>query len=196
MLKINIKKLPPLTNLARHLHLYDRKQFNVNVNKFKGGVEMGRKGFTLVEIMIVVAIIALLAAIAIPNLLRARHNANEAAAQATLKTISTAMESYRAAQTPPAYPAAMSNLTAAGGASPAYVDDAVDTATTGSPRQGYNFTYTKISNDQYVCDAVPATAGVSGTRSFAVNESGVVRADTAGAACTTEAAYSALPVIQ
>ena len=51
--------------------------------------KLGRKGFTLVEIMIVVAIIALLAAIAIPNLLRARHNANESAALAPLKTLFT-----------------------------------------------------------------------------------------------------------
>ena len=52
-----------------------------------------RHGFTLVEIMIVVAIISLLAAIAIPNLLRARHNANEAAAIAALRTISTGARS-------------------------------------------------------------------------------------------------------
>ena len=156
---------------------------------------MSRKGFTLVEIMIVVAIIALLAAIAIPILLRARHNANEAAAQATLKTISTACESYRAAQTPTAYPATLAVMTDAGGASPAYIDDAVDTATTGNPRQGYNFTYTYLSNDQYVCCARPATVNVTGTRMFAVNESGVVRAG-ADAAVATEAAYDALTVIQ
>ena len=54
-----------------------------------------RLSFTLVEIMIVVAIIALLAAIAIPNLLRARLNANETAAQATLATISSSNISYR-----------------------------------------------------------------------------------------------------
>ena len=55
-----------------------------------------RSGFTLVEIMIVVMIIALLSAIAIPNLLRARVTANDASAQAALKTLSTAMETFGA----------------------------------------------------------------------------------------------------
>ncbi|MDP2654131.1 MAG: type IV pilin protein [Candidatus Omnitrophota bacterium] len=55
---------------------------------------MNRKAFTLVEILLVVGIIALLATIAIPNLLRSRLSANESSAQSTLKTISTALESY------------------------------------------------------------------------------------------------------
>ena len=71
---------------------------------------LSRKGFTLVEIMIVVAIIALLAAIAIPNLLRARVNANQAAAQATLKSYATALEAYSTAGV--GYPTAETDLTA------------------------------------------------------------------------------------
>ena len=101
-------------------------------------VKLGRRGFTLVEIMIVVAIIALLAAIAIPNLLRARHNANESAAIASLRTISTAMESFRVAETPPAYPASLATLGAPPSSSP-YIDAqlaAIANAVTGKTPKG------------------------------------------------------------
>jgi type IV pilus assembly protein PilA len=141
---------------------------------------LGKKGFTLVEIMIVVAIIALLAAIAIPNLLRARHNANEAAAIASLKTISASCESFRAAQTPPRYPA---NLAELGNAVPPYIDGVLAGATAaGTARQGYFFTYaspaaTRIN--RYTCLATPATIGTTGTRIFFVDESGVIRINNA-----------------
>ena len=131
------------------------------------------RGFTLVEIMIVVAIISLLAAIAIPNLLRARHNANEAASIAALRTISTACESFRSAQTPPSYPA---NLAALSGATPAYIDASLAGATAaGTARQGYFYTYALVNANQFTCTASPAVSGTTGTRIFFVNESGVIR---------------------
>ena len=131
------------------------------------------KGFTLVEIMIVVAIIILLAAIAIPNLLRARLNANEAAAIAALRTISSASESYRAAQTSPTYPTLISTLS---GATPPYID----TTLGGCTKQGYIFSLSGGPN-QYTATATPATAGVTGNRTFRVTENGVIT-DGAGTA--------------
>ncbi|MFH1459121.1 MAG: prepilin-type N-terminal cleavage/methylation domain-containing protein [Candidatus Omnitrophota bacterium] len=156
---------------------------------------MDRKGFTLVEIMIVVAIIALLAAIAIPNLLRARLNANEAAAQSTLKTISTACESYRAAQTVPTYPTGDSTVAGVGGltdVNPAYLDAGIFL---GAGRQGYIFNYDNVSANEYVAAARPANPNVTGIRCFGINESGVLRADPANAAIT-DATYDAATVVQ
>src|SRR3990167_836328 len=87
-------------------------------NKMKKLKEkMNRKGFTLVEIMIVVAIIALLAAIAIPNLLRAKISANDALALSTLKALSTASETFGTTNSGN-YPLDMASLT---GATPPYI---------------------------------------------------------------------------
>ncbi len=139
-------------------------------------MKLNRKGFTLVEIMIVVAIIALLAAIAIPNLLRARHNANEAAAIAGIRTISTAEESFRAAQTPPSYSADLPTLS---NANPPYIDAALSGATgSTTARQGYFYTYTTGANT-YNCLATPAVTNVTGTRIFYVDQSGVIRLNNA-----------------
>lgn len=131
---------------------------------------MNRKGFTLVEIMIVVAIIALLAAIAIPNLLRPRVAANDANAKATLRTISTALETYAAANDGD-YATSVTTLY---NATPRYINkDYVADCTNATPCQGFYFTCGTLSTTAYSCTATPATCNSTGTKTFTVTTGGL-----------------------
>jgi len=151
---------------------------------------MKRKGFTLVEIMIVVAIIALLAAIAIPNLLRARLQANESSAQAALKAIATAEITWRSAN------ALYTTLTALGAAAPPYLDITLGCGAPPCAKQGYSFNTTDLLAETFHASGVPVVAGTSGVRSFCVTEDGVVRVQAAGGAIASRVACLALAPTQ
>ena len=111
-----------------------------------------KRGFTLVEIMIVVAIIALLAAIAIPNLLGARKAANDAAAKANLKVLATELETYAAGTGAGAYPADVPGLIAVPSAAAAkYCAAPCTTATAG------------CGGFYYACTVAPGAYSITAT---------------------------------
>ncbi len=151
-----------------------------------------QKGFSLIELLIVVAIILIIAAIAIPNLLRSRMAANEASAVGSLRTINTAEVTYSTT-----YPsigfAALASLggtapcTSATSASACLLDDVLS----GGIKSGYTFVTTAGTTTPavtYVSNASPSVPGQSGTRYFYSDQSGVIRYNGTTAAGSGDAA--------
>jgi type IV pilus assembly protein PilA len=162
------------------------------------------KGFSLIELLIVVAIILIIAAIAIPNLLRARMAANEASAVGSVRTLNTAQVTYNSTYDDGFAP----NLATLGGVPAAAATcnasqlvDAVLAGTSGggadpSQKSGYFFhvapgtaVVTVVPNgcgaagfaDGYVVEAYPISTGTTGQRSFCSDASGVIQYDPTGA---------------
>jgi type IV pilus assembly protein PilA len=155
-----------------------------------------QKGFSLIELLVVVAIILIIAAIAIPNLLRARMAANEAAATAAVRTINTAEVTYLSSYPDVGY---ANNLLALGGTDPCTPSSTsaclIDSVLTAGVKSGYNFTATGAGgppNIQYYVTATPVTLNQTGTMSFCSYEDAVVRVDPTGALAGSEAACQAL----
>ena len=123
------------------------------------------KGFTLVEIMVVVLVIAILTGFLIPNLLRAKMEANDASARATLRSIGTALETYMGINH--AYPPDTTSLL---GASPPYLNTDYFAGT----HNGFTFS-ASLSGYAYTITASPLTVKQSGSTTFTLVTGGVLQ---------------------
>ena len=132
-----------------------------------------RSGFTLVEIMIVVAIIALLAAVGIPSLLNARRAANQASAQANLKTIATELETFAAQEAGGLYPV---DVAATGDADT--LGSVTATRLCGNAGSGYDFTCT-LAATGYQLLANPVSRPTTGDDGYEINTGGAIEICTA-----------------
>lgn len=148
------------------------------------------RGFSLIELLIVVAIILIIAAIAVPNLLKSRIAANESAAVANLKTMTSALTTYNTLYSRCGYPDSLTRLgpgtpptpAAAGLLDPVMANDTF-------VKQGYTYTYLLTSGvgdcagepgSDYELEAKPVVQNKTGIRGFWVDSSNMIRGDPSG----------------
>ena len=146
-----------------------------------------QEGFSLIELLIVVTILLIISAIAIPSYLRSRMQANESSAVGSVRMINTSAITYSSTYLNIGFPANLANL---GGANPCSATSTTacileDTLSQGT-KSGYWFVWTgdgAIPSITYSLTATPLVVGGSGQRMFCTDQTGVIRDDPSGAGC-------------
>jgi type IV pilus assembly protein PilA len=150
------------------------------------------KGFSLIELLIVVAIILIIAAIAIPNLLKSKMAANQASAVASLRTVNTSEITYSSTYNV-GYSSTLAQLGPPASGNPtSTAAGLLDSVLAGGTKSGYQFTYTAGTADAsgrtntYTLNADPITVGTTGLNYYFSDDSNVIRVNTSSSASAAD----------